>query len=436
MLDTKLSPKKILEKISLKPALSIFCIALSARVTVIIFSNLLKDGLLFQDDRGYYQLAKMYAESDPSFPQYTDFWNSLKSFTAPIGFLFKVFTPQAFLGQSISALAGALAASTIMLLLKPHVNKKIAFYAGVLAALYPSQVLWSSLILKDVFIWSALAATALLSQWWFKQSKILNILTGSLGILALTFYISRLRVHTLLVLCIALLISACHKKNKHRLTKTFFATGLLILLPLNAGIGVAGIDTLKILVGTGDDGTSYLTAIRQSGALKAETALADSPYSYKESLCYEEFRSQQNEPLPLDSSQEDLEECLSLISAEQYTLTDDILYLPVGIRVMLIDPLPHRIESNTSMLFAFIEHILWYPLLIFSFVGIKKFWRKPDLFLITTLGLGVATKWALVEGNFGTAYRHRSEFVWIVIVFAAIGLEKYLKKRKLDPKKN
>ena len=165
MIEIKLSLKKIFGKLYLKPALSVFFVALFARVTVIIFSNFFKDGLLFEDDRGYFSLGKMYAEGDSSFPLYEPFWNSVGSFMWPIGFLFKVFTAQAFLAQTLSALAGALVASTVTLLLKQHVNRKIALYAGLVAALYPSQVLWSSLILKDAFVWMALSATVLIAQW-------------------------------------------------------------------------------------------------------------------------------------------------------------------------------------------------------------------------------------------------------------------------------
>ena len=120
------------------------------------------------------------------------------------------------------------------------------------------------------------------------------------------------------------------------------------------------------------------------------------------------------------------------MSFSSYGLVDDIMYLPVGVRVMIIDPLPSRLNGNTKVIMAFIEHIFWYPLLILSFIGIRKFWRKPDLLFASMLGMGIISKWALVEGNFGTAYRHRGEFVWIIIIFAAIGLEKYIKKEIKD----
>jgi hypothetical protein len=32
--------------------------------------------------------------------------------------------------------------------------------------------------------------------------------------------------------------------------------------------------------------------------------------------------------------------------------------------------------------------------------------------------------YALTEGNLGTAYRHRGEFVWVVALLAALGLSR------------
>ena len=40
------------------------------------------------------------------------------------------------------------------------------------------------------------------------------------------------------------------------------------------------------------------------------------------------------------------------------------------------------------------------------------------------------TMWSLVDGNFGTAFRHRGEVVWAVVVLAAVGAERLLKRRK------
>ena len=46
---------------------------------------------------------------------------------------------------------------------------------------------------------------------------------------------------------------------------------------------------------------------------------------------------------------------------------------------------------------------------------------------------GLAVMWGLVEGNFGTAYRHRGELVWGIAVLDGIGIDYLLGRRKPRP---
>ena len=65
---------------------------------------------------------------------------------------------------------------------------------------------------------------------------------------------------------------------------------------------------------------------------------------------------------------------------------------------------------------------MWYPLLLLALVGVRQRWRSltPELAFTLLVTSGLAVMWGLVEGNFGTAYRHRGELVWGVVIFAGI----------------
>jgi len=79
----------------------------------------------------------------------------------------------------------------------------------------------------------------------------------------------------------------------------------------------------------------------------------------------------------------------------------------------------------------FVEHLIWYPLLLLAVFGLPEVRRGgADLAYVALVAFGLATMWALVEGNFGTAFRHRGEVVWAVVVLAAVGAERLLKRRK------
>jgi hypothetical protein len=113
------------------------------------------------------------------------------------------------------------------------------------------------------------------------------------------------------------------------------------------------------------------------------------------------------------------------------SLADDLGYLPTGIRVMLLDPLPTHLGQGSRTTLAFSEHLIWYPTLLLAVWGLRGLRsRSPDLIYVFITFLGLITMWALVEGNFGTAYRHRAEFVWAAIVFAAVGAEDLLRQRR------
>ena len=80
------------------------------------------------------------------------------------------------------------------------------------------------------------------------------------------------------------------------------------------------------------------------------------------------------------------------------------------------------------MKYAFAEHLLWYPLLLLALIGVvtRRKSLTPEIVFTVLVTGGLATMWALVEGNFGTAYRHRGQLVWGVAVLAGIGLDHLL----------
>jgi hypothetical protein len=110
-------------------------------------------------------------------------------------------------------------------------------------------------------------------------------------------------------------------------------------------------------------------------------------------------------------------------------LSGNVRQLPVGLRVMVVDPLPLRRSSNSRVQLAQLETIVWYPVLALALLGLLVAWRRPTQVTFTVLaGAGVTVMYALSEGNFGTAYRHRGEIVWAVALLAGFGYEALLRE--------
>ena len=101
-------------------------------------------------------------------------------------------------------------------------------------------------------------------------------------------------------------------------------------------------------------------------------------------------------------------------------------------------PLPNQLHKSPNMKYPFVEHLLWYPMLILGLVGlwvIVKRRKTASIELVYTIFVigGLAVMWGLVEGNFGTAYRHRGELVWGIAVLDGIGIDYLLGRRQPGP---
>jgi hypothetical protein len=116
------------------------------------------------------------------------------------------------------------------------------------------------------------------------------------------------------------------------------------------------------------------------------------------------------------------------VQSDETSVARDLGHLPRGLSVMLLEPYPWNRPVSGPVAAATAELVLWYPLLGLAVVGgvhtlrSRRSWL-PTLMLPLLVGGAVAVLYGLAEGNFGTAYRHRGELVWVVALFAAAGGE-------------
>ena len=100
----------------------------------------------------------------------------------------------------------------------------------------------------------------------------------------------------------------------------------------------------------------------------------------------------------------------------------EVRYLPTGLMVMLARPYPWTPVHNTRLRLAQAETVLWYPLLLLALAGLPAARRRLDALAFPIVaGFATLLFYALAEGNFGTAFRHRGELVWTVALLAALG---------------
>jgi len=109
--------------------------------------------------------------------------------------------------------------------------------------------------------------------------------------------------------------------------------------------------------------------------------------------------------------------------ADVSTLGGALAFLPVGLAYFLLAPFPWSITSGLQAV-TLPETLFWYLLIPFGLRGLYLAFRyDPRAYTVPLSILLVVTfAYAMVEGNVGTAYRHRAQVLPLVFVFCAVGL--------------
>lgn len=454
---------RIVERALQRPVLTVFVLALASRVVVALLLSVKFGGMLFLDDVRYVEIAGDVAAGDTGrWDEYTQFvFDRTATFLLPMAGLFVVFGTHAIVGQLLVAVFGAVTAALVTRLGLEVLPRGTALLAGLVVALYPSQVFFSSLTLKDAFVWSALSATALLAALAGRlHGRPLAAVGG--GLLVVLILLGFLRQHTLVVACVALVMSALAGHRRDRLLRLTGAVVLLCLVPLVVGAGLGGYGVVSGAIppevqrslGAAGASTAVVEAASSNAAVEQARRRAEAAKARVARL-----RASLSRP---DRSPSDVARVRAAITrataaaaaakaevkrlaasavqdqdrgagATAGSLWRNLTYLPQGLSVMLFEPYPWQGIDNKRLLLAQIENFLWYPLLTLAAYGALRIRDRARALLFPALvAMGTATMWALVEGNLGTAYRHRGEFVWAVVLLAAGGLVS-LRRRSAVP---
>ncbi len=244
--------------------------------------------------------------------------------------------------------------------------------AAWLAALWPSLVLWSSLNLKDGF---AILAILLILRGAQRLSLRLS-LAGSIPLAAGFAILSQLRGYLVLLAVVAVALAWLLA----RLRAAPLAGGALLLAA-----------------------ALVLPAVGPVGDLALETQLES-----------------------LDRAREQMAQGASAYhgDADVSTTGAAVRFLPVGLAYFLLAPAPWQV-LNTRQLLTLPEMLVWYALLPMVGLGALAALRQRFAAALPVFTFAVLTtlSYALVEGNLGTAYRHRAQVLVLLLVFAAVGLE-------------
>lgn len=444
------------------PILFVFLVALMARVVVAVFMARYFSGSFVLDDRTYWDMARDLATGNTD--GWTDYLHSLYAstvaFTFPLSLIYGISGGAELAGQMFVVLLGAGTAAAVTLLAKDALSTGLAVFVGLVIALLPSQALWSSLILKDAAVWLTLVALAVLIALAARSSGKRVILLAAAVFLALVA-LAYLRQHTLVVACWALMLSGWVGQRALRYQRLAGAVIIGITVPWITGYGPAGLAYVAsagsieerraanaenadsaFAPGRRDTAVSILEQSQVEAAEIAEkkTQLAERATKVREDLRgrtpSKEERARQERRLALiaerldqleaeraAAERKEREAALELARIRGAEREPGITHLARGVSVMLAEPYPWDAGTSPSFRMAQAETVVWYPILILALLGLPAAVRVPRVTLFPLLAGGaLMLVYALVEGNVGTAYRHRGEFVWVIALLAGFGV--------------
>jgi 4-amino-4-deoxy-L-arabinose transferase-like glycosyltransferase len=382
--------------------ISLFFSAVAIRLAVGTAINVLHGQAFFGGDANTfdsfgYALVKTW-EGDKYYQTFVDLFSGGGSGSG-WGMLYMVAVIYKIVGRNMLAvqyanavLGAATAPIAYLIAMEIFPNRKVGRACGILAAFFPSLVLWTSQGLKDgpiIFLLtlSMFATLKLGNRFSYKYVAALSL--ALCGLITLRFYVFYI---------IAIAITAAFVLGRRQLTAKSFARQFVIL-------GVVGLVLVYF-------GVSH--------------------YASKQYEAYGNF--QQLQAMRLDASQsarsgfgQDID-----VSTPEGVLSA----IPIGLAYLILAPFPWQFTSPRQMI-TLPEMLIWWsslPLLVFGmWFTIKHRLREIAPILIFTTLLTLA--YSIVQGNVGTAYRQRAQLLIFYFVFVAVGYGLLREKRAQKTKK-
>ena len=397
-----------------RPVLAVFLIAMAVRVMAAAVIYAVEGGTLFLDDESYSRIAAEAASgAGERWDAYIE-WVYERTFTllGPIAGLYEVTGEFTLAGQLWVALAGAVVAALTTWLALRFLPRGWAIVAGLVVALLPSQLLWSSLILKDPIVAACMCGLAVCVYRANVAENGRRAVISLLPVIPIFVALAYTRQQSLIVAVWCVVAALLF--GRWRPTATRVAAALVLALAVPAVVTEYGLG--------GNEARSGFAALeeqRGAAAVGAETAVvAPDPRGVEP-----EEPAPQGDKKPEPEAEPEPEPAPEPEPDEGNSIGDNISYLPTGIQAYLLRPYPWEVDTSAfDLRVASFENLAWYCLFALALVGLTGAWRVREVlaFPVFILG-GTIILYSLSEGNLGTAFRHRSEILWPVALLATLG---------------
>jgi hypothetical protein len=388
------------------PVAFVALVALVPRLTVAIAPPVVSDRYLIPDEGQYVAMAAAIAHGISPNDWYPGYGQSLYDstwvFSAPLSAMFEVLGPSRVIGALFSALVGTAVAALTTVIGLSFLRRPFAMAAGLVLALTPSQVLFSSVVLREAHVWLALVLVGLGALWLVRTSArpmLLGLALATAGLVALAY----LRPQTLIAAAWALALAMLIAPRQGWLPRLAAVLAVVAIVPWVAGFGVAGWPLVNAAL-------PRLDATRATLATGARSAFSEP------------------EPPPAGVAKNKAGAPAIVANTEpDKSITSGFSHLPAGVVNVTVRPFPWESSPSLSLGLARIETLEWYALYALCAFGAVVCVRRREArlalqFPLLLLGMMVGIA-AVTQGNLGTAFRHREQILWAVALGAAAGAQ-------------
>lgn len=307
--------------------------------------------------------------------------------------IYKIVGQNMLATQFVNCVLGAASAVLAYLIsIEIFPNRKAARLCAVMAAFFPSLVLWSCQGLKDGPIIFLLTLSMLATLKLGEKFSLKFLITLSLAL----FCLLTLRFYVFYIVAIA--VVAAFLLGRRRLTAQSFARQMIIIILVGLTLAYFGVSRYASQQFERYGTTEQLQRMRLDAAQSAQSGFAED----------------------VDIS----------------TASGALGTIPLGLTYLILAPFPWQMASLRQLI-TLPEMLIWWtslPLLVLgAWFTIKHRLREvaPILIFISLLTL----TYSILQGNVGTAYRQRAQLLVFYFVFVAVGFVLLRERREVQRQK-
>ena len=296
-----------------------------------------------------------------------------------VAVVYKIVGQNMLATQFVNCVFGAASAVfAFMISIEIFPNRRVARICALMAAFFPSLVLWSCQGLKDgpiIFLLTlSMLATLKLGEK-FSLKFVVALVLSLFALLALRFYIFYI---------VAMSVGAAFILGRRQLTAQSFARQMIIIVLICLGLAYFGVTRYASSQFEAYSSVEQLRRMRLDATQSAASGFAE--------------------------------------DVDLTTTTGALSAIPLGLTYLLLAPFPWQLASLRQMI-TLPEMIVWWgsiPLLVLgAWFTVKHRLREIAPIIIFTSLLTLT--YSLVQGNVGTAYRQRAQLLVFYFVFVAVG---------------